>query len=170
MRSELRRLATTDSLTGVFNRRQFFDKAREEFKRHRRYGHTFVLLLMDLDHFKKINDTYGHPVGDAVLQLFVASCRQVLRQTDIFGRTGGEEFCAILPETRASDAFQVADRLRVRVAGTAIPVEDGAAQFTVSIGLTELQPADESLRSTIRRADRALYAAKGGGRNRVVHC
>jgi diguanylate cyclase (GGDEF)-like protein/PAS domain S-box-containing protein len=170
MESELRRLATTDSLTGVFNRRQFFDKAREEFKRHRRYGHTFVLLLMDLDHFKKINDTYGHPVGDAVLQLFVASCRQVLRQTDIFGRTGGEEFCAILPETRASDAFQVADRLRVRVAGTAIPVEDGAAQFTVSIGLTELQPADESLRSTIRRADRALYAAKGGGRNRVVHC
>ena len=125
---------------------------------------------MDLDHFKKINDTYGHPAGDATLQLFVENCRQVLRQTDIFGRTGGEEFSAILPETRAPAAFQVAERLCARVAGTPIPVEAGAIRFTVSVGLTELQPADDSLRSMIRRADQALYAAKGGGRNRVVRC
>lgn len=170
MEAELRRLATTDPLTGAFNRRQFFDKAREEFRRHRRYGHAFVLLLMDLDHFKKINDTYGHPVGDAALQLFVDNCRRVLRQTDIFGRTGGEEFSAVLPETHAPDALQVADRLRARVAGTPIPLEAGAIRFTVSIGLTELQPTDDSLRSMIRRADQALYAAKGGGRNRVVRC
>jgi len=170
MEAELRRLATTDALTGAFNRRRFFQKARQEFLRHQRYGHPLAVLLMDLDHFKKINDTHGHPAGDAVLKTFVKVCERVFRATDVFGRTGGEEFSAILPETEAADAARVAERLRDRIMnntgptggdGTPIPV-------TVSIGLTALREDDMTLEAMIRRADRALYAAKRAGRNRVM--
>jgi len=171
MEAELRRLATTDPLTGAFNRRRFFQKARQEFLRHRRYGHPLAVLLMDMDHFKKINDTHGHPVGDAVLKTFVQTCQSVFRVTDIFGRTGGEEFSAILPETDAANAARVAERLRNRVGNS--PVDDGqnaggSIRCTVSIGLTSLQEDDLTLESLIRRADQALYTAKRTGRNRVV--
>ena len=170
MEAELRRLATTDPLTGAFNRRRFFQKARQEFLRHRRYGHPLAVLLMDMDHFKKINDTHGHPVGDAVLKTFVKTCQSVFRVTDIFGRTGGEEFSAVLPETDAANAARVAERLRDRVSNSSLEGENGdpAIRFTVSIGLTGLQEDDLTLESLIRRADQALYTAKRSGRNRVV--
>ena len=170
MEAELRRLATTDPLTGAINRRRFFQKARQEFLRHQRYGHPLSVLLMDMDHFKKINDTYGHPVGDSVLKMFVQTCQDVFRVTDVFGRTGGEEFSAILPETRATDALGVAERLRQRVASCPIVGEDeyDPIRFTVSVGLTDLHEDDLTLESMIRRADQALYTAKRTGRNRVV--
>jgi len=169
MEAELRRLATTDPLTGAFNRRRFFQKARQEFLRHRRYGHPLAVLLMDMDHFKKINDTHGHPVGDAVLKRFVQTCQSVFRVTDIFGRTGGEEFSALLPETDAANATRVAERLRDRVGKRTLAKDDDApaVPFTISIGLTGLQEDDLTLESMIRRADMALYTAKRSGRNRV---
>jgi diguanylate cyclase (GGDEF)-like protein/PAS domain S-box-containing protein len=168
MEAKLRLLATTDSLTGAFNRRHFFDKAKSEFRRHRRYGHAFVLLLMDLDHFKHINDNYGHPAGDAALKSFVNTALMIFRKTDLFGRTGGEEFSALLPETEIADAVRVADRLRNKVSSLQVIAEGNTIQYTVSIGLTALRPEDKSLREMVRRADEALYEAKGTGRNRVV--
>jgi diguanylate cyclase (GGDEF)-like protein/PAS domain S-box-containing protein len=170
MEAELRRLATTDPLTGAFNRRRFFQKARQEFLRHQRYGHPFAVLLMDLDHFKKINDTHGHPAGDAVLKAFVGTCQGIFRVTDIFGRTGGEEFSAILPETEVRDAACVAERLRDRVMNCRIDVGSDHAPIccTVSIGLTGLHENDVTLESMIRRADKALYKAKRAGRNCVL--
>ncbi|MDJ0808995.1 MAG: diguanylate cyclase [Desulfobacterales bacterium] len=168
MEAKLRLLATTDPLTGAFNRRQFYDKAKTEFQRHRRYGHAFVLLLMDLDHFKHINDNYGHPAGDAALKSFVNTAGMIFRETDLFGRTGGEEFSALLPETDVDDAFKVAERLREKVEGLQVIAEGNSIHYTVSIGLTALLPDDESLREMVRRADKALYEAKRSGRNRVV--
>jgi diguanylate cyclase (GGDEF)-like protein/PAS domain S-box-containing protein len=170
MEAELRRLATTDSLTGAFNRRRFFQKARQEFLRHQRYGHHFAVLLMDMDHFKKINDTHGHPAGDAVLKTFVDTCLSVFRVTDIFGRTGGEEFSAVLPETDAANAARVAERLRNCVMNSRVDVGtgNGPIRCTVSIGLTALKEDDVTLESMIRRADKALYDAKRSGRNRVM--
>ena len=168
MEAKLRRLATTDPLTGAFNRRQFFDKAKSEFQRHRRYGHAFVLLLMDLDHFKHINDNFGHPVGDAALKSFVNTAGMIFRETDLFGRTGGEEFSALLPETDIDDATRVAERLREKIEGLQLIAEGNSIHYTVSIGLTALRPGDDSLRQMVRRADEALYEAKGTGRNRVV--
>jgi diguanylate cyclase (GGDEF)-like protein len=168
MEAKLRFLATTDPLTGAFNRRQFFDKANAEFQRHRRYDHAFVLLLMDLDHFKHINDNFGHPAGDAVLKSFVKTADMIFRETDLFGRTGGEEFSALLPETDTANAVRVADRLREKVDGLRVIAEGKSIHFTVSIGMTTLRPEDESLREMVRRADEALYEAKGTGRNRVV--
>jgi diguanylate cyclase (GGDEF)-like protein/PAS domain S-box-containing protein len=170
MEAELRRLATTDFLTGAFNRRRFFQKARQEFLRHQRYGHHFAVLLMDMDHFKKINDTHGHPAGDTVLKTFVDTCHNIFRVTDIFGRTGGEEFSAVLPETDAANAVRVAERLRDRVANTRVDVgtDNSPIRFTVSIGLTDLKEEDVTLESMIRRADKALYDAKRAGRNRVM--
>ena len=168
MEAKLRLLATTDPLTGAFNRRQFYDKAKSEFQRHRRYGHAFVLLLMDLDHFKHINDNYGHPAGDAALKSFVNTAGMIFRETDLFGRTGGEEFSALLPETDVDNAVKVADRLREKVDGLLVIAEGNSIHYTVSIGLTAMQPQDESLRAMVRRADKALYEAKRTGRNRVV--
>ncbi len=168
MEAKLRLLATTDPLTGAFNRRRFFDKAKSEFQRHRRYGHGFVLLLMDLDHFKRINDTFGHPAGDAALKSFVNTANMIFRETDLFGRTGGEEFSALLPETGIEDAEKVANRLREKIDALQLIAEGHTIHYTVSIGLAALRPEDESLREMVRRADEALYEAKGTGRNRVV--
>ena len=168
MEAKLRLLATTDPLTGAFNRRRFYDKAKSEFQRHRRYGHGFVLLLMDLDHFKRINDTFGHPAGDAALKSFVNTANMIFRETDLFGRTGGEEFSALLPETGIEDAVKVANRLREKIDALQLIAEGNTIHYTVSIGLTALRSKDENLRDLVRRADRALYEAKGTGRNRVV--
>ncbi len=168
MEAKLRLLATTDPLTGAFNRRQFYSKAKSEFQRHRRYGHGFVLLLMDLDHFKRINDTFGHPAGDAALKSFVNTANMIFRETDLFGRTGGEEFSALLPETEIEDAVKVANRLREKIDALQLIAEGNTIHYTVSIGLTALQPGDENLRDMVRRTDEALYEAKGTGRNRVL--
>jgi len=124
--------------------------------------------MLDLDHFKRINDTFGHHVGDMVLQAAVRVCRTILRATDIFGRVGGEEFAAILVETDSNEAAAVAERLRAGLAALTVNSEQGPVRFTVSIGLASLEKEDASFEAVLRRADRALYQAKEAGRNRVA--
>jgi len=167
--AELKRLATTDSLTGAFNRRHFLELAGKEFARMRRYRHAVSCLMMDIDHFKRVNDSYGHDVGDRAIIATAQMAKQALRTEDVFGRIGGEEFAAMLPMTRLDKAEQVAERLRLAIAGMRLPLESGEPlAFTVSIGLVEVAPDRESFEQAMKRADQALYQAKHEGRNRVV--
>ena len=167
--AELKRLATTDSLTGAFNRRHFLELAGKEFARMRRYRHAVSCLMMDIDHFKRINDTHGHDVGDQAIIATACMARQALRTEDVFGRIGGEEFAAMLPMTRLDKAEQVAERLRLAIAGIRLPLDSGGQlSFSVSIGLVEVSPDRESFEQAMKRADEALYQAKRDGRNRVV--
>lgn len=165
---ELERLAQTDFLTNLANRRHFMTLAEQEFSRTLRYGGPLSVLMMDLDHFKRINDTYGHKTGDTVLQRFAALCRQTLREVDTVGRLGGEEFAVILPETDGEHAFEVAERLRMTIADAEVPAERASPiRFTVSIGVATLSGATANIEILISQADQALYEAKGAGRNKV---
>lgn len=164
---ELRRLATTDELTGAANRRYFFDRAAEEIERARRYERPLCLFMLDLDHFKHVNDTYGHPAGDAVLIALADQCRLVLRTQDVFGRVGGEEFAVLAPETSLDIASLVAERLRARVAAMRVPFTTIEVSITVSLGVAGLRFEGDSLTELIHRADAALYRAKGNGRDRI---
>ncbi len=165
---QLRRLATIDSLTGTFNRRRFHELLMIELTRSSRYERDLALLMLDIDHFKRVNDTHGHAVGDEVLAAFVEACRQALRESDIIGRLGGEEFGVILPETTLASAVATAERLRTHVAEMVVASESGDVRITVSLGVTSMAPGtDETPETTLRRADRALYRAKEGGRDRV---
>jgi diguanylate cyclase (GGDEF)-like protein len=164
---ELRLLAVTDPLTGASNRRYFMDRAREELARSLRYGQPLHLLYMDLDHFKSVNDRYGHDAGDVVLTAVVATCRTTLRATDLFGRLGGEEFAALLIQTDSRAARQTAERLRKAIAKTSVPCGQATVGVTASIGMAGLDGPQESLETLLKRADTALYAAKRGGRNRL---
>lgn len=163
----LQRLEATDSLTGVMSRRAFLDAAGREFSRARRYGRPTAVLMFDLDHFKRVNDSYGHAVGDTVLRDCAAAWKTVLRRQDLLGRIGGEEFCAVMPETPPASALQAAERLRRAV--TLLEFDGKGERFgvTVSVGLTMLSRGDEELTQAMERADRALYLAKERGRNRV---
>ena len=164
LRYEFEHQATHDMLTGVSNRRAIFDVLQAEFTRSERYQHPFSLLMLDLDKFKSVNDQYGHQVGDLVLQRFTRSVSASIRPHDVLGRTGGEEFMVVLPETGAHSAASIAQRILEMVRSQAdahLPVS------TVSIGLTEWQPTDHSVDAMIERADRALYVAKDKGRNQV---
>ena len=165
MEDELRRLATTDTLTGVSNRRYLLEQADNEIRRARRYGHHLTVLVLDVDNFKRVNDTYGHSVGDQVLRLIARACADNLRESDIFGRTGGEEFVAVLPETDPERARPLADRLRRAVADLDLPAALTGHPVTVSIGGAGLEEGD-NVDTLIGRADRGLYAAKRNGRNR----
>ena len=165
---ELERLASTDPLTGVHNRRSFMAFATKEFLRSRRYSHIFSAIQMDIDHFKKINDTHGHAAGDEVLKAFTANCLEVLRESDVLGRIGGEEFSIILPETDLAGALIVAERFRQTIADLKVYVDEQIVHFTVSIGVTNLRQDDTGIEAVLRRADEALYLAKTGGRNKVV--
>ncbi|MFO0611629.1 MAG: diguanylate cyclase [Polyangiaceae bacterium] len=170
---EAQRLASIDPLTGIANRRAFVQAMSAEISRSRRYDHPVSILLLDVDHFKSVNDLHGHIVGDHVLALVGASLSQALRRTDVAGRWGGEEFAVLLPHTDATGAETVAERLREAVAGSArtIPGPAGsvAAQIpiTVSVGVACLEP-NESWETLLGRADHAMYRAKRLGRNRVV--
>jgi diguanylate cyclase (GGDEF)-like protein len=135
--------------------------------RRQRYGHPFSLLMLDLDHFKRINDQWGHAVGDEALRQFADSVRCCLRAQDVAGRLGGEEFAILLPETGENVAMPVAERIRARMEQTPVPTEPGYCTVTVSIGVTQVEDGDD-LEALLRRADEALYAAKERGRNRVV--
>lgn len=168
LENELKRLATRDSLTGAFNRQHFLQRAEEEFERARRYKHPLSVMMLDVDHFKLINDTHGHHAGDVVLKALVEQCRVTLRTPDLFGRLGGEEFGAILTETEANSALGVAERLRIRLAALSLQPADQPIALTVSIGLTSCQEEDRTIEEAIRRADMALYEAKKRGRNCVV--
>lgn len=164
---ELRQIASTDVLTGAMSRRAWMDQAGSEVLRAKRYGRSLSLLILDIDHFKSINDQFGHPVGDEVLAGISELISGLLRNMDAFGRYGGEEFVAILPETNPSDAAKLAQRICERVGQAPLPCIDGG-HITVSIGVSDLQTNDESLKPILDRADKALYRAKTGGRNRVA--
>lgn len=165
--AQLLELATTDSLTGLHNRRHFMESAQQELDRARRYQTPLSLALLDADHFKAVNDRYGHPVGDQALQMLAATGRRLLRDIDLFARIGGEEFAILLPQTDHAAAWIVADRLRQAIMDQSIATEEGPLRLTVSLGLASLDPATADLDDLIRRADLALYQAKQNGRNRV---
>lgn len=164
---ELLRLAATDPLTGAFNRREFTAIADREALRSSRYHHSLSILILDLDHFKKLNDTYGHAAGDKALQRFTTLCCNALRNVDIFGRWGGEEFVALLPETDIEGAAIIAERLRKIVADNVLNYNEYKIQFTVSIGIAQYKDAETSIDVPLSRADSAVYDAKKAGRNRI---
>ncbi len=167
MEQEMLRLATTDSLTGAANRRRFLERIEEELARVRRYDDPAALLMLDLDHFKQVNDTHGHAAGDMVLRHFTALARPVLRRTDLCGRLGGEEFGVLLSGTDIRGALEFAERLREMVANTPAQTPDAAIPVTVSIGVTAIGRGDEGADCILARADEALYRAKRRGRNAV---
>jgi diguanylate cyclase (GGDEF)-like protein/PAS domain S-box-containing protein len=168
LEDELKRRAQVDLLTGMNNRRQFFELAEKELARTKRHGIPTSVLMMDVDHFKSVNDTYGHHVGDRVLQKLSKVCTRTLREIDIPGRIGGEEFAILLPGTQYQQALDAGERLRLAVADTAVPVEHShAINLSVSIGVAQFGARDGSLEDMLKRADAALYAAKKAGRNRV---
>ncbi len=165
---ELRRLASTDPLTGAFNRRYVLELAEREFRRARRYEVPVSLAMLDIDAFKAVNDRYGHSVGDAVLRALTDCCHGMIREQDMLGRLGGEEFLLVLPHTDCTGAGVLLERIREAVAAIEIPVSDATLAFTVSIGHTKILPDDETLQLVVCRADSALYASKRAGRNRVT--
>ncbi|HET9049461.1 MAG TPA: diguanylate cyclase [Chiayiivirga sp.] len=168
LKEELQRQATTDALTGIANRRRFFEQAEREFAQCRQTPRALSLLAFDIDHFKHINDTFGHAVGDYVLQDFVNCARRELRPGDLFARTGGEEFCVLLGDAELDAAHAVAERIREMTAACPVLEEHHHAHITVSIGVVTLEPSDGSFGNMMVRADRALYIAKDSGRNRSV--
>jgi len=166
---KLEREARTDPLTGCINRRHFLELAEHELTRARRYDEPLSVLMLDLDHFKIINDQHGHPVGDLVLQRLVHICQVTLRTEDSVGRLGGEEFAILLPESTLQEAQEAAQRICLAIAVTEISLSEGAPiHFTASIGVATLAQEDADIHTVIGRADKALYEAKHAGRNRVV--
>jgi diguanylate cyclase (GGDEF)-like protein len=160
--------ARTDELTGADNRRQFFDAGQQQFDIARRYHHGLSLILLDVDHFKDVNDRFGHEAGDAALVHLVNVVRPLLRTADVFARFGGEEFIILMPDTELSQAMQAAERIRRAVAEQAVDQASSGFRITISAGVAEVRSADDHLAQTVRRADKALYAAKQAGRNRVA--
>jgi diguanylate cyclase (GGDEF)-like protein len=168
--SELERRAITDAQTQAFNRGYLFPRVNQEMERARGRGAPLSLLLVDLDHFKRINDRFGHPVGDQLLSAFADVVRASVRSTDVLVRRGGEEFVLIMPGTRECFAMAVAERLRARVACAPLVVQDGVeVAATISVGVASWD-GRESAEALDARADRAMYEAKQAGRNRVMRC
>lgn len=164
LRHELEHSAAHDSLTNALTRRSFIAACEQELERCRRHGGRMALLMLDIDHFKVINDTHGHQMGDRVLIDFVARIQPLLRRPDQLGRFGGEEFVLLLPETNEEQALAVAERIRARVEASG----NGMPAITVSVGVTTNRPDEHQIDPLLARADQALYKAKAGGRNRVA--
>ena len=165
----LKWLAITDPLTGLFNRRYFIEKLEAEFRRSRRYRHDLSLMMMDIDHFKKVNDRHGHQIGDEVLKKITSMIYNQFRDPDISCRYGGEEFAVMLPETPLKDAFRAAERMRKEAARADLSVEERRIGLTLSIGLASIRdPRVNSYDDLIKVADDNLYRAKRKGRNRVA--
>lgn len=165
MRTEqLEKLAYIDDLTQIYNRRKFLELAEYEIRREQRYQRSLSITMIDIDNFKKVNDRHGHQAGDQTLQTISKTISSLIRETDIFGRLGGEEFAILLPETSKQNAKELAERIRLCIEITKIPY---IGQITISQGVAQLYPDDTS-NSFFSRADIALYAAKENGRNRVV--
>lgn len=167
MEQELLRLATTDALTGLPNRRHFMEQLDHELARIKRFGKPACLLMLDLDHFKRVNDTYGHAAGDTVLRHFASLAQASLREIDLIGRLGGEEFGVLLPGTTLPGAIDLAERLRESIAAAPVAAGEQRIAVTVSIGIAEFNPTDPHPDDILARADVALYKAKESGRNRV---
>ncbi len=168
LEEELRQLSEHDVLTGACNRRRLMIELEERFNEFRRYGEPISVLMLDLDHFKQINDRYGHAAGDEVLIGSVAACISQLRDVDIFARFGGEEFVALMPHTPLDNARQIAGRLRESVAQASYHFNGDEVHVTVSIGCSAFDKDDAHFESVLKRADDALYTAKDQGRNRVI--
>ncbi|MBL8058530.1 MAG: sensor domain-containing diguanylate cyclase, partial [Anaerolineales bacterium] len=163
------RLANLDPLTRLYNRRHFFDLGQREFERVARHHSPLTILIADIDHFKRVNDTRGHLAGDQVLRAVAAGFRESLRDVDIIGRYGGEEFVVLMPETDMPEARRAGERLMQRLAHAPIPTDRGPVSVTLSLGLAEMEAGyDISLETLLDRADQALYAAKQAGRDRLV--
>lgn len=165
--NKLKGLSVTDALTGAFNRRYLFDVLETECQRIARGGETLSVLMLDLDHFKTINDQHGHAAGDAVLREFVRRCLELVRKTDMVCRYGGEEFVVFMPSMNCDGAVLLAQRLCHSIAATPVPIEDRLIEVTVSIGVTSYRHP-ESVAALLARADQLMYSAKHAGRNRVV--
>lgn len=166
-KEQLLRMATTDVLTGLANRRFFMDRLSSEFERVKRYESLYTILMIDLDLFKKINDTLGHKAGDIVLAKVSEILQSGLRCTDIIGRIGGEEFAAILPETEIQHGVQIAERLKNAVEDLQLEINGKKIKTTISLGASQSNPQDREMDDGLIRADSALYEAKKSGRNRV---
>jgi diguanylate cyclase (GGDEF)-like protein len=168
LEAQLRRMATTDGLTGTLNRAQFMALGQRELERPQPLDQGLAVLMLDIDHFKLINDRYGHLAGDEALKHFVAQLRGGMRGGDLLGRLGGEEFAILLPAAAGEAAWHVAERLRARVATTPLAHGDHTIGITVSIGAAMARDTDATLEQILARADARLYAAKRAGRNRVL--
>lgn len=168
--NRLHELSRSDGLTGLLNRKTWESELNTEFRRHQRYGHNCTLIMFDIDHFKRVNDTYGHPAGDEVIRQTAAVLKDNLRDIDIAGRYGGEEFAVILPDTDAQAAFVVAERLRLAVEANTIHYEEHVISYTISLGIAELGPHIKEKVVWIDSADKGLYQAKRAGRNQsIIH-
>lgn len=170
-----RQLSITDPLTGIFNRRHFYQLGMLELQRTCRYGHPLAVIMMDVDHFKQVNDIHGHAIGDQVLQALATSVHQSLRVVDIFARYGGEEFIILLPEANLQAVGLTAEKLRRKIARQPLHLNQSQVKITISLGATAFDPAKlsflptpETLDLLINLTDQALYEAKRAGRNQVV--
>ncbi|HSO27723.1 MAG TPA: sensor domain-containing diguanylate cyclase, partial [Anaerolineales bacterium] len=169
LEQRLRELATSDDLTGLYTRRHFFERGQAELLRARRYQRPLALFMLDVDRFKRVNDTAGHLVGDQVLQEIAALCRQSLRETDLLARYGGEEFVVLLPETDEESAQKSAERLRQLIDERPVKTAAWPVSVTVSVGVAAYSGFEElTFDDLLQRADRALYLSKARGRNRVT--
>jgi diguanylate cyclase (GGDEF)-like protein len=168
LHAEVQRLAVTDPLTGLYNRRGLFELGDREIDRYRRSRRPLAAIMLDIDLFKHVNDTYSHAIGDQVLRTLSARCKEILRDTDILGRYGGEEFAILLPETELEYACLVAERLRNNLAHRPIMTDRGLVSITISLGVTAVYEDSPDLAVLLDRADTAMYAAKQAGRNRLA--
>jgi diguanylate cyclase (GGDEF)-like protein len=160
--------ARTDPLTGILNRRAMEELALRETARSIRHGHPLCIIMIDVDDFKHLNDTRGHAAGDSMLQAMVDEVKNMLRASDLFARTGGDEFAILLPDTPPSAGLQIAERIRHAIETIEVPFESGLLQITISAGVTQLGSPVDGWESMTRRADAAMYAAKQRGRNQVA--
>ena len=165
---KLERLATIDGMTGIYNRRHFLKLANHEWRRARRHGHPLSMLMVDIDHFKRINDSYGHPTGDAVIVHLAKLASSCKRGSDLLARIGGEEFALLLPETSLLEAKTIAERLRAEVSKARVDSVTADIRTTVSIGVAASVDGSRDISALMLAADEALYQAKRGGRNQVV--
>ena len=161
------KLANKDDLTGLNNRRAFFELGHRSFQQAKRYKHPISIIMMDIDHFKQINDNYGHSTGDKVLQALSEPLQTLVRETDIIGRMGGEEFAFILPETELDEAANLAERLRAGIEKIIVTYNELSISITASLGVVTYSDEDDNLESLITKADDALYVAKKKGRNQI---
>lgn len=162
---EVTRLSITDQLTQIYNRHRLVEELDKYINLYKRYGKIFSISLFDIDHFKSVNDTYGHDIGDVVLKSVSGAVKNKIRNTDVFGRWGGEEFIIILPETALNSAVIAIEQVRALIEGTK---EENAPSVTCSFGVVEVN-AEDDVDTIVKRVDNLLYEAKEGGRNRVVY-
>ncbi len=161
-------MATIDSLTGLINRRYFFQLAQKEFERSSRYQFPVTILMIDIDLFKRVNDNFGHLIGDQVLNKIGQHFRTILRSSDVIGRYGGEEFVVLMPETNLENGMAIADRLRILITDHPFTTDKGDISLTISIGVASKENhSEETLETVLENADQALLLAKQNGRNKV---